>query len=117
MNLRSWIRGFTDHLRLERSLSENSVAAYASDIEKLAKFLSGKNKKLSETDQQDLNEFIHNLHSAGLGERSQARIISGVRAFFRYLLIEGVVDSDPASMLDLPKTGKKTSRGIDYCRS
>ncbi len=109
MNWKSWIRGFTDYLRLERSLSENSVSAYASDLAKLAKFISDNKRRPSASDisQQDLNDFVYHLHSAGLGQRSQARIISGIRTFFRYLLIEGEVDTDPAATLDLPKTGRQ----------
>lgn len=104
-----WITGFADYLRLERSLSDNTISAYVSDVEKLATFATGKQAGLSPRDisQADLLDFLHRIHSLGIGEHTQARIISGIRAFFRYLLMEDEVRKDPSATLELPRLGRK----------
>ncbi len=109
MSWHIWIKGFADYLRLERSLSDNTIAAYVGDVEKLASFATEKEHKLSPQNirQADLLDFLHWIHSLGVGEHTQARIISGIRAFFRYLLMEDEVRTDPSATLELPRLGRK----------
>ncbi len=94
---------------LERSMSENSVEAYIRDISKLAEYISIKGSKLSpiEVTYPYLQEFIAYIHNLGLGDRTQARIISGVRAFYKYLLVENMMDDDPTGLIDGPKLARK----------
>lgn len=103
------ISDFQSFLQLEKSLTDNSVKAYIADIEKLDNFLSlyYSNIKLKEIALQHLKEFIEYLHNFGISPRSQARIISGIRAFFKFLLIEEYIDKDPSILLELPLIGKK----------
>lgn len=101
------VKGFKNYLQLERSLSINSIDAYIRDVEKLSSYFSGNGKKISQIDQQDLNEFIADLHDLGINPRSQARIISGIKAFFKYLLLEGILEKNPTELLDSPKLGIK----------
>lgn len=109
MSWSSWKKGFEAHLKLERSLSENSIAAYLADVDKLAAYFSQDNRssppdKLNRT---DLMEFVQRIQTTGVGERTQARIISGIKAFYKYLLIEDVVSSNPAATLESPRLGRK----------
>jgi integrase/recombinase XerD len=105
----SYINGFKNYLKLEKSLSENSVMAYVSDIVKLQQFLELENndKKPAEIKLNDLQQFIYWVSTSGLSATSQARIISGIKAFYKYLLIEDVVKESPAELLESPKTGRK----------
>ena len=94
---------------LERSMSENSVDAYIRDINKLSEYISIIGSHLSPTQvtYPFLQEFIGYIHELGLGDRTQARIISGVRAFYKYLLVENIMDDDPTSLIDGPKLARK----------
>ncbi len=109
MSRDSWIRGFEMYLRLERSLSENSISAYLHDVDKLVEYLNlqEEQKSLLSLKRKDLHDFLHWIHRMDVGERTQARIISGIRAFYEYLLIENAIDHDPSAALDLPRTGRK----------
>ncbi len=109
MSWYSYKKGFEAHLKLERSLSGHSIAAYSSDVDKLAGFFTNRDRKTSPENvtQQDLADFIQYIHSLGVGERTQARIISGVKAFYKYLLIEDVVNTNPASTIETPRIGRK----------
>lgn len=109
MDWKSLIKGFKDYLRLERSLSGNSVDAYLRDIGKFVDFLEIKNYTVSATKVglQELEEFIFWINEIGLGERSQARIISGLKAFYKYLLIEDLIDVAPTDLLEGPRLARK----------
>jgi integrase/recombinase XerD len=109
MDWKSTILGFKNYMILERSMSENSVEAYIRDISKLAEYISIKGSKLSpiEVTYPYLQEFIAYIHNLGLGDRTQARIISGVRAFYKYLLVENMMDDDPTGLIDGPKLARK----------
>lgn len=100
-----WIRSFTDYLRLERSLSEPSIEAYVGDVKKLAAFL-GDRVTVEKTGRSELIAFAEWLSGMGISERTQARIISALRAFFHFLLMEDAIETDPASGLDAPRTGQ-----------
>lgn len=99
-------KGFKGYLQLERSLSDNSVEAYLRDIEKLTEYLqaTGNLKTPGDIILKDLQQFIMWIGELGMTATSQARIISGIRGFYKYCLIEGVVTADPSTLLDAPKT-------------
>lgn len=99
-------KGFKGFLRLERSLSENSVEAYLRDIDKLTQFLSasGKSAAPAAIELADLQQFVKWIAELGMSATSQARIISGIRSFYKYCLLEQIVASDPSVLLDAPKT-------------
>lgn len=103
------ISGFKHYLMLEKSLSANSIQAYLSDLEKLALFSAQelKSKTPEKLKMQDIEKFLSWLHSFGLGERSQARILSGIKAFYKYLLIEDLIKDDPTDLIEGPKISRK----------
>jgi len=109
LNWNSSIKGFKSYLKLERSLSANSVEAYIHDIEKLVQFLDY--RKIDSTPDkitlQQLKAFVQWVNELGMTSISQARVISGIRAFYKYLLVEDLVDSDPATLLEAPKLSRK----------
>ncbi len=101
---------FRNFLKLEKSLSTNSVEAYSEDIKKLHEFIETISEiKLSpyELELNHLQDFLIYLCELGVNKRSQARIISGVKAFYKYLLIEGIVDENPSVLLESPRIGLK----------
>ncbi|MBO8475909.1 MAG: site-specific tyrosine recombinase XerD [Bacteroidetes bacterium] len=97
---------FIAYLTFEKGLSRNSVEAYTDDTEKLIRYLEEDGKKLSDITEPDLHEFLSTLHDLGISPRSQARIISGIRAFFHFLKIEHYIPHNPAELLELPKIGQ-----------
>jgi len=109
MNWQIYIKGFKSFLALEKSLSENSIQAYLSDIEKLVQFmeLSKLDLKVDEIQYSHLKDFISWINKMGLSARSQARIISGIKAFYKYLLIEDIITKNPTELLESPKIGRK----------
>ncbi len=102
-------KGFKIYLQLERNMSENTVRAYLYDLDLLTGFLEEEmnNKPMEQIVLADLKEFITYINQTELGAYSQARIISGIKAFFRYMLIEQIIDSDPSELLESPKLGRK----------
>jgi integrase/recombinase XerD len=107
MDWNSGIKGFLAYARLEKGLSGNSISAYESDVEKLAQFSQAIKKSPDQLELSDLQHFVKWLNELGLGARSQARLISGIKAFYRYLLLEDIVTSDPTDLLEAPKVGLK----------
>lgn len=101
------IEDYINFLKLEKSLSKNSVAAYHTDMMKLYGFAEIIGVEPESVTGEQIQDFIAHLHDSGLSKRSQARIVSSVRGFYKYLLIEEVVDSDPTEFIELPKTGRK----------
>ena len=91
----SYKKGFKSWLQLEKSLSDNSVAAYLRDIEKLTQYLqlSGSLKTPAQLGLRDLQKFVHWVAELGMTETSQARIISGIKSFYKYCLLENIVKS------------------------
>lgn len=98
-------KGFKAFLQLEKSLSDNSVEAYLRDIEKLTQFMQEKNNVTSPANVtlSDLQQFIRWVNELGMTPTSQARIISGIRSFYKYCLIENIVTKDPTTLLEAPK--------------
>lgn len=109
MNWNAYIQGFTSFLTLEKSLSSNSIEAYQRDVEKLVQFLSYKKYELGPKDIElkHLQEFLKWITELGMTARSQARVISGIKAFYKYLLLENVLNNDPTALLETPKLGRK----------
>lgn len=108
----SWqhfINGFESYLRLEKSLSENSIKAYLSDVKKLECFFHQNNISIpiSDVSIAQLQLFLKELNELGFDAHSQARIVSGLRTFWKYLLLENVVQTNPAELLQLPKLSRK----------
>jgi len=103
-------KGFKGFLAIEKSLSDNSIEAYLRDIEKLTQYLELENKSHSTPSQltlDDLQHFLATIVELGLSPRSQARVISGIKAFYNYLLIENLTSVNPAELLESPKLGRK----------
>jgi integrase/recombinase XerD len=109
MAWQSYINGFRIYLQIELSLSLNSISAYLRDISKLIGFVEEQYAGLmpSEITQDHLHEFILWVSKPGMSARSQARMISGIRSFFKFLLLEGIVIHDPTQLLDMPRIGRK----------
>ncbi len=108
----SWneaITGFCSFLRLEKGLSENSISAYKTDMAKLSQFSTETLDKQvpSKINQQDVEQFLAHLEESGLNKRSQARVLSGIKGFFRYLQLEESIENDPTELLQGPKVGRK----------
>ena len=101
---------FKNYLKLERSLSDNSVSAYLNDINKLVSFIKRKNLgeiKFSDVSSILINDFIEEIYNSGISTYSQARIISGLKSFFNYLLLEEKIEIDPTELIESPKLSKK----------
>jgi integrase/recombinase XerD len=109
MNWNAYIQGFKSFLTLEKSLSANSIEAYQRDVEKLYQFIEFKKYNLSPKDIQleQLQEFLKWITELGITARSQARVISGIKAFYKYLLLENLLNTDPTALLEAPKLGRK----------
>lgn len=109
MSWQSYIKGFSSYLKLEKSLSSNSNEAYVHDIEKLFTFLNNNALNVSpeKISLEHLQDFIKWINEEGMSARSQARIISGIKAFYKYLLLENLVTDDPTELLQAPKIGRK----------
>jgi integrase/recombinase XerD len=101
-------RGFLNYLRLEKSLSANSLEAYSADVAKLQRFaevsLGGRSPVQISLD--DVRAFLAMLHEIGIAPTSQARIISGLKSFYGYLLLEKEIKSDPLELIDTPRIGR-----------
>ncbi|HBI59114.1 MAG: site-specific tyrosine recombinase XerD [Duncaniella sp.] len=96
---------FESYLLVERGMSPNTLVNYRMDVEKLVGYLENSGKTLAEATTDDLRQFIGELIDLGIAERSRARIVSGVRTFFRFMRLENYMDDDPAAMLETPKVG------------
>ncbi len=109
MNWASLSKGFKSYLRLERSLSANTIASYLQDVAKLEAYFIEKEivKSPEDIESDDLKSFLKYVHSIGLGSHSQARTLSGIKAFFKYLLLEDIIKDDPSALLQSPKLSRK----------
>ncbi len=101
------IKKYNQYLKLEKGLSLNTLEAYNADITKLLVFLEGENIELLNTTPEDLEQFIAGLHDIGITARSQARIMSGVKSLFGFLMLEKIIEKDPSELIDNPKIGFK----------
>ncbi|MBC6110428.1 site-specific tyrosine recombinase XerD [Pedobacter fastidiosus] len=105
----SYIKGFKSYLKLERSLSGNSVDAYLSDVDKLGQYFQSLNRepKITEINVVDLKSFISWLNDLGMLASTQARVISGLKAFFGYLMLEDLIQNNPSALIEAPKLTRK----------
>ncbi len=112
MNSTSWDKltgEYTIFLRLEKSLSENSIEAYINDVKKLDRYLE-MTGTLTEPEQVTLNHlkgFIEWINKLGMSPRTQARVISGIKGFYRFLLLEDIIQHDPTALIESPRIGRK----------
>jgi integrase/recombinase XerD len=109
MDWESIIPGYKGFLKLEKGLSENSIEAYLADISKLRQYLELHQLDSGPTElgQEVLRSFLSWLADLGLSARSQARMLSGLKAFYRYLLLEDLLEKDPTALLQAPRLGRK----------
>lgn len=116
MDWNSCIRSFEEYLMLERSLSQHSIDAYTRDIKKVQEYLELTDLDISPTNIQykDLEGFIKYIYKLGVQASTQARIISGVRAFYKFMLIEDLVNHDPSELLEAPRLGKYLPDTLSY---
>lgn len=109
-------KGFKAYLRLEKSLSDNSVEAYLHDVEKLTDYLQASNQLISPNDinLKHLQQFVKWIGELGMTATSQARIISGIRSFYKFCLIEQLSSQDPSTLLEAPKTRRKLPDTLSF---
>ena len=106
MNWSTAINGFKAYLLLERRSSKHTLEAYLDDVQKLAAYFADERSPL-QIQREDLQEFIQNVHDLGLKASTQARILSGIRAFYSYLTLEKLVEINPTELLEGPKIKRK----------
>jgi len=101
--------GYQNYLKIEKSLSHNTVDAYIRDINKMNSFFNTENSqiKIDGVNHGDFQNYLSHLNDSEINARSQSRIISSIRSFFKYLILEKIIDHNPSDLLENPKTGKK----------
>ena len=102
-----YIKDFVSYLKIEKGLAENSILAYQRDVSLLATFAEETKQKPEQLTYDQLKTFVAHLYDLGLSARSQARIISGIKQFYRFLLLEQYLSTDPSELLEQPRLGKK----------
>lgn len=100
------VQDYVRYLKLERSVSPNTLEAYQDDLQKLLHFLEDEGKNALDVRLEDLQTFAAALHDVGIGPRSQCRILSGVRSFYRFLVLDGYLADDPTELLESPVLGE-----------
>ena len=100
------LRSYGRYLKLERNFTRNTLDAYLRDVEKLLEYAEAEGLEVKEITTQHLQHFAATLHEVGIAARSQARILSGVRSFFRFLRMDGRIESDPTELLESPLVGQ-----------
>lgn len=115
-NWSSFIKQFENYLKLERSLSQNSVDAYVRDVEKLDQFIEIKKLYISplKITSKHLQSFLEYINELGMSSYSQARILSGLKAFYKFLIFEELISADPTALIEGPKIGRKLPDTLDY---
>lgn len=115
MNWNSYIKQFANYLKLERSLSANSIEAYTRDVEKLNQYMEMSHPALSplKVTARHLQGFIEYINELGMSAYSQARILSGLKAFFKFMMVEDLIETDPTDLLEGPKIGRKLPDTLD----
>jgi integrase/recombinase XerD len=109
LDWQSELIGFKTYLRLERSLSGNTIEAYLHDVDVLIQFLNSRSSKkvLSDVSANDLKEFLIWINELGMLPPTQARVLSGLKAFFKFLLLDNQIKVDPSALIESPKTSRK----------
>jgi integrase/recombinase XerD len=106
-NSKHYIKDFVAYLKIEKGLSENSIEAYMNDVVKLQNYAQQNKKEVTALNYNDLKNFVSELYDLGLSARTQARIISGIKQFYLFLILENTLESDPSELLEMPKIGRK----------
>ena len=111
----TYTKQFKNYLKLERSLASNSIDAYLADISKLQQFFDIRKKVIAPTNvtQQDLVDFLEFITELGMSAYTQARMVSGLKAFFKFLIYEEVITKDPSALIEAPKLGRKLPDTLD----
>lgn len=107
MGWKAAIDDYINFIRVEKSLSGNSVSAYKHDVEMLMLYGESIGVEPENISMNQIQEFLNHIDESGLNKRTQARILSGVRGFYKYLMIEEVIDNDPTALIEGPKIGRK----------
>ncbi len=103
----TYLKEFQTYLRLERGLSINSIKAYINDVHKLFAFLEPQEMELRDINNKDLIKFISWINELGMLPNSQSRVISGLKSYFGFLMLEDLIQEDPTDLLELPKISRK----------
>jgi integrase/recombinase XerD len=106
-NWERYIKNFVSFLKIEKGLAENSIFAYQNDVSKLHDFALAHRLDVDQLTYENLKEFIADLYDLGLSARTQARIISGIKQFYGYLMLEDFVKDDPSELLEMPRLARK----------
>lgn len=116
MNWQIYIQHFKNYLRLERSMSENSIEAYIRDVEKLCQFaeITEHNPSPEAINERDILDFLEYLSEFGISATSQARMLSGIKSFYKYLAIENLIQIDPTQLIESPKIGRKLPDTLSF---
>lgn len=101
------MRRFGTYLMMERGLSRNTVEAYTDDVQKLLTYLHDDRRSPADVTEDDLHNFLSGLHDVGISPRSQARILSGIKTFYKYLKIDGYIEHNPTLLIESPRLGRK----------
>ncbi|MBQ7663073.1 MAG: site-specific tyrosine recombinase XerD [Prevotella sp.] len=105
-NIENIRKRYLRYLKLQRGMSPNTLDAYARDLDKLLNYLDGIGLHVLDVELSDLQHFAAGLHDIGIGPRSQCRILSGVRTFYKFLVLDGYIEQDPAELLESPVLGE-----------
>ena len=116
MSWKNYIKQFQSYLTLERSLSKHTIEAYIRDINKLKDYFdeTGIKKLPHEVNAENISSFIQSIAKIGMSSTTQARILSGTKAFYKYLTLEEIIDQDPTSLIESPKMGLKLPETLSH---
>ncbi|MDR0559951.1 MAG: site-specific tyrosine recombinase XerD [Prevotellaceae bacterium] len=107
MNWEHIINDYAEYIGLEKSLSAATISAYGADLKKLQTFMTDRSVEPEKVTMEDIESFLSNIYDSGLSRVSQARILSGVRGFFKYMQTEGYIKTSPAELINSPNPGRK----------
>ena len=99
------LRAYQRYLKLQRNYTPNTLDAYSRDVEKLLSYIDGEGIKAENVKLEDLQHFAASLHDIGVTARSQCRILSGIRSFYKFLVTDGYIEDDPTELLESPQLG------------
>lgn len=117
MSILTHLKEFEDYLRLERSLADNTISAYLRDVRNFHGYLKGASDgepEAREVIADHVHQFMAHVGSMGMSPYSQARMLSGIKSFFRYLLFENLIESDPTELVDAPSVGRKLPDTLNF---